>query len=57
MDSEKVFITVKEFAARSSTSIVTVRRWICAKKIKSIKIGSKMLIPVAELYRLEKKAI
>jgi excisionase family DNA binding protein len=51
---EKVLISVKEFAEKTSTSVVSVRRWIKAKKIKAVKMGKKVLIPVAEIYRIEK---
>jgi len=51
---EKVFVSVKDFAENTAISVVTVRRWIKSGKLRSVKIGSRVLIPMAEVYRMEK---
>lgn len=46
------YLTVKEFAQKTSLAEITIRLWIRNKSIKSIKIGKARRIPISEYYRL-----
>jgi excisionase family DNA binding protein len=45
-------ISVEAAAARLSLSPWTLRRWVCDRKIASVKLGTRRLIPVSEIARL-----
>lgn len=46
--------TVKEVAEELNVSVSTVRRWANDKKIKALKKGRIIRIPVEEIERLKK---
>ncbi len=46
--------TVKEVANEFNVSELTVRRWIDCGKIKAVRIGRTVRIPVEELERLKR---
>lgn len=45
-------ITVKEFARLLSISIWAARKWAYQGKIASVKLGSRLQIPTAEVSRV-----
>jgi len=45
-------IGIEAAAARLSLSPWTLRRWISDRRITSVRIGTRRLIPVAEIARL-----
>ncbi len=47
----RTVITCKEFAAAWGISELTARRWCYAGKIRSMKIGGALRIPVSELQK------
>lgn len=46
------YLTAKEVEERYPFSRWTVRAWAYEGKITSVKVGSKLLIPIAEIERL-----
>lgn len=53
MDNGKKYYSVAETADYFSVSASTVRNWINAGTIKTVKIGRLFRIPADELHRLE----
>lgn len=53
--SEKEFYTAKELAAKLSVNIMTIYRYIKAKKLKAYKIGKEFRIEKEEFQELLKK--
>jgi excisionase family DNA binding protein len=51
---EKQLYTIKESAIYLGMAEITIRKWIQANKIKSVKVGSSRRIPLHELERLAK---
>jgi len=49
------FYTVEEFAIAVKRGVATVWRWIAAKKVITVKLGDRTLIPTSELHRLNVK--
>jgi excisionase family DNA binding protein len=47
------FYTVDEFAKTIGKSTVTIWRWIASKKVITVKVGDRTLIPKSELARLQ----
>ncbi len=52
---DKEFFTVKEFAQKLGVHWFTVWRWTVDRRIsfRQSKVGGKILIPAAELHRLQ----
>lgn len=53
--SEKEFYTAKELAAKLSVNIMTIYRYIKAKKLKAYKIGKEFRIEKEEFQELLKR--
>lgn len=51
------YYTVKEVSHILSLAEITIRQWIQADKIKSIKIGKARRIPKSEVERLVGKSV
>lgn len=49
---EPELLPVKNFAARLGISIWTARGWCYRGTVASVKIGSKLLVPVGEIDRI-----
>lgn len=49
---EPELLPVKNFAARLGVSIWTARGWCYRRTVASVKIGSKLLVPVGEIDRI-----
>jgi excisionase family DNA binding protein len=47
--TNRAVITCKEFAEAWGISEITARRWCYSGKIKSVKIGRSLRIPISEL--------
>ena len=45
-------ITIKEFARLLSISVWAARKWAYAGKIASVKLGSRLQIPIREVARI-----
>jgi excisionase family DNA binding protein len=45
------FYTVDEFATETGKGVATIWRWIASKKIITVKVGDRTLIPKSELAR------
>ncbi len=45
-------LPVKHFAARLGVSVWTARSWCYRGTVASVKIGSKLLVPVGEVARI-----
>jgi excisionase family DNA binding protein len=46
------FISVEKFAELAEVSSRTVERWMCERKIDTLKLGGSIRIPKLELIRL-----
>jgi excisionase family DNA binding protein len=46
------FVSVREAEAKTGVSRWTWRRWALDRKVGSVKLGKRLLIPVAEIDRL-----
>ena len=53
---EKRFFSIVEFSVKIGTHANSVRNWLKEGKIKSVKMGTRVLIPASELDRIEKDA-
>ena len=47
------FYTVGEFADALGKGIATIWRWIALKKVITVKVGDRTLIPKSELARVK----
>ncbi len=47
------FYTVGEFADELGKGIATVWRWIASKRVITVKVGDRTLIPKSELARIK----
>jgi predicted site-specific integrase-resolvase len=45
-------LPVKDFAARLGVSVWTARSWCYRGTVASVKIGSKLLVPIGEVGRI-----
>ena len=50
-------LSLEDAAGICSVSIWTIRKWVTKGKIKSIKLGSRRLIPKSELQRLTSEGL
>ena len=50
-------LSLEDAAGMCSVSIWTIRKWVNKGKIKSIKLGSRRLIPKSELQRLTSEGL
>lgn len=53
---EKKYLSIKEFAETLGLTYLTCYRYVKEKKVPSVRIGRKTLIPMSYLDTLEKKA-
>src|SRR6202035_1136340 len=51
LSNKKVLLDRKEVASRTGLSLRTITQLISAKKLKSIRVGRRRLVPVVELNR------
>lgn len=50
------YLSVKDFSEQLSISRITCYRWARQRLIASVKMGGRLLIPIAEFQRLDEKA-
>jgi excisionase family DNA binding protein len=56
LSNKKVLLDRKEVASRTGLSLRTITKLISAKKLKSIRVGRRRLVPVVELNRFIKRS-
>jgi excisionase family DNA binding protein len=56
LSNKKVLLDRKEVASRTGLSLRTITKLISAKKLKSIRVGRRRLVPVSELNRFIKRS-
>jgi excisionase family DNA binding protein len=56
LSNKKVLLGRKEVASRTGLSLRTITKLISAKKLKSIRVGRRRLVPVVELNRFIKRS-
>ena len=49
------YLTTHEFAAKAGVLPVTVRAWLAAKRIRSVRIGRSHLIPASEYAKVRNR--
>jgi predicted site-specific integrase-resolvase len=52
IDVRPELLPVKSFAARLGVSVWTARGWCYRGTVASVKIGSKLLVPIGEVERI-----
>ena len=56
MQKQKEFYSAKELAEKLSVNIMTIYRYIGAKRLKAYKIGKEFRIEISEFERFMNKA-
>ena len=54
---EKKYLTRRDVAERFSVTLCTVGNWVKSGRLKSVRVGGRVLFPVDEVERMEKKKI
>jgi excisionase family DNA binding protein len=56
-DKMALLISVEEAARRLGLKQVTIRLWVACRKMTSVKLGRRVLIPESEIDRLIKQGL
>ena len=56
LESERLFMSIQEFAKKCGVPVSRVRKWIKTGEVKAVQKGRCFLIPVKELDAIMKEA-